>query len=201
VKTRLTYGRVYDLFYRLLMAGKRGAFYVKPYTDSKTFRKFALDDVPYPGFGNKLVDSRGKPKTHKKNGSKVTFEEYDACNEPTDEQIAKAHYATEILGIPRKRYTGILIDAFLHKGTLYVLLGGVLERDREGNRHEMNFRMFNLDDGNLKALDINEVGPRRKVPSKKKKKRKKKSTRGKAAKTLAKARRKKKPAKKKRRSI
>jgi hypothetical protein len=152
--------RVYDLFYRIAEAVKRTAGTRKidntirllPYTGAAKLRRIAVDTTAYPGFGHSL----NKGESHKLNGSKVTLW-YKACHAPTAEQIAKASYAVKTLGIPRQRYTGTLIDVFIHKGTLYSLLGGVLERDREKGKHQFNFRMFNLDDGELYCAVVEEV--------------------------------------------
>jgi hypothetical protein len=125
---------------------------LKPYTGAKGFRTVAVDSVPFPGFGHQLP----KGVTHKLDGSNVLLS-YKAFHKPTQEAIAQAQYATVTLKIDRRRYTGRLIDVFHHKGTLYCLLGGVLERDRGSNRHGYNFRTFNLDDGNLLAAWVEEV--------------------------------------------
>ena len=140
--------RVYDLFQRLAAKAKtiRGVIRLLPYTGATTFREVVVDMVPFPGFGKPLP----KGKDHQLNGSRVTLW-YTACNKPTAEQIKQAQYATQVLHIPRKRYTGTLVDVFLHNGTLYCQMAGVLERDRGTGKHPMNFRHFNLDDGDLFA--------------------------------------------------
>ena len=148
--------RVYDLFQRLAVhaLSRRGVITLKPYTGAKRLRKVAVDDVPYPGFGHCLP----KGMSHKMNGSLVTLW-YRAGLKATKEQIQKAENATKILGIPKTRYTGRLVDVFYHKGTIYALLAGVLERDRDHNRHRRNFRMMNLDDGTLDSAYVSEPTP------------------------------------------
>jgi hypothetical protein len=82
---------------------------------------------------------------------------YHACHPPTADQIAKAERAVKLLKLPKNRYTGRLVDAFIHKGTLYVLLMDVLERDPEKKCKGANYRMMNLDDGNLTTAYIEET--------------------------------------------
>jgi hypothetical protein len=146
-------GRAYDLFSRIADHAKRrrGKIKLIPYTGALKMRDVAVDDVAYPGFGKKL----GARSKHALNGSRVTLW-YKAAHKPTASQIAKAEYATKTLRIPRQRYTGTLVDVFRHKGTLYTLLAGVLERDREAGKHAVNFRMMNLDDGTLYAAYLEE---------------------------------------------
>lgn len=156
--------RLYDFGHRLLVAILRaravglhvGTFL--PYSGAKTLKSVAVDEVAFPGFGNKLV--RGVK--HQMDGSRVTFW-YTAMHKPTQKQIDKARYAIKVLRIPRKRYTGTLIDVFRHRESLYILLGGVLERDRED---PVNFRMFNLDDGDLFRAYVETVKQKR-IPLKK----------------------------------
>lgn len=145
--------RVYDLFRRLEAArDRRPSIKLIPYTGAKELKTIGLDTVAYPGFGKRLAPGQ----THKMDGSKVTLW-YKAMHKPTKEQIDKASYAVDVLKMPRRRYTGTLVDVFESKGTLYCLLAGVLERDREKNRHHMNFRMMNLDDGELYCALVDEV--------------------------------------------
>lgn len=153
-------GRVYEMFTRIAAAAKnrRGVIRLMPYAGSK-LRSIEVDDLSYPGFGNRLPAGL----SHKLNGSMVTLW-YKAQHKATKAQIAKAKYATTVLKIPRNRYTGTLIDVFLHRGTLYCLLAGVLERDREAGKHNVNYRMMNLDDGTVFAAFISE--PTQKIMSK-----------------------------------
>lgn len=145
--------RVYDLFQRLAGArSNRPAVRLYPYTGAGNKKTIGLDTVEYPGFGKRLPTG----VTHRLDGSTVTLW-YKAAHAPTAEQIKKAEYATKVLKIHRQRYTGKLVDVFLHKGTLYVLLAGVLERDREGGKHHCNFRHFNLEDGQVYVAMIDEV--------------------------------------------
>jgi hypothetical protein len=145
--------RVYDFFQRMANdRDERPAVKLIPYSGASTKRTFGLDSVAYPGFGKRLAPGQ----THAMNGSTVTLW-YKAAHKPTAEQIKKAEYATKVLKIHRQRYTGKLVDVFLHNGTLYTLLAGVLERDREGGKHQCNFRMFNLEDGDLYVALVDEV--------------------------------------------
>jgi hypothetical protein len=149
-----TESRIYDLFSRIQSAIQqrgRGILRMIPYTGCRTIRSVGVDSVAYPGFGKRLPSGT----THKLDGSQCTLW-YKAVHKATDEQIEKAKYAVDVLKVSRQRYTGNLVDVFTHKGTLYVLLAGVLERDREDNKHKVNFRLFNLDDGTVYAAYIQE---------------------------------------------
>jgi hypothetical protein len=103
-----------------------------------------LDSVRYPGFGKRLPPG----VTHARDGNLVTFW-YKACHKATQAQIDAAARAVKVQGIPRQRYTGRLVDVFKHNGSLYALLMDVQERDAIGGKKALNFRMMNLDDGNL----------------------------------------------------
>ena len=145
--------RVYDFFQRLCNErDERPAVKLVPYSGAAAKRTFGLDSVAYPGFGKRLAPGQ----VHKMDGSTVTLW-YKAAHKPTAEQIQKASYAVNVLKIHRQRYTGRLVDVFQHKGTLYVLLAGVMERDREGGKHQMNFRHFNLEDGQVYVALVDEV--------------------------------------------
>jgi hypothetical protein len=150
---------IYEMFTQLALLGrkKRGALTFVPHGGLSTKRTLGVDSVAYPGFGKKLATGA----THSMDGSKVVLY-YRAAHKPTAAQIAKADYAVNTLKIDRRRYTGTLVDVFISKGTLYLLLAGVLERDREQKtKHQMNFRMMNLEDGEVYKAFIEEVAARK----------------------------------------
>jgi hypothetical protein len=153
--------QVSHCFTLLATHGKRVMDFIP--TRCKIERYIGLDAVKYPGFGKKLPAGL----THKMDGSKATFW-YKAAHKPTQDQIDKAAFAVNVLKIPRRRYTGTLVDVFTNKGTLYALLAGVLERDREQSKSQINYRMFNLDDGDLYAAYIEQVAAPVKVSAVKK---------------------------------
>lgn len=117
-----------------------------PYTEAKKQRRIAVDSVP-----------RGPGAQHKLDGSTATVF-YKAFRKATPTQIKKAEYAVKGLKIDRHRYTGRLIDVFRAKdGSLCMLLGGVLERDRETSvNNKCNFRCFNIDRGDIKSVYVEE---------------------------------------------
>ena len=142
------------------LAGKEGRVRVQPYRGAR-IQNFDLDKVKYPGFGNGLANG----KMHSFTGSAIKVI-YKAKNPPTKEQIKKAEYATKILKINRQQYTGWLLSVFRHKGKLYMIAWAILERDRENNKFKRNFRIFNISEGEVKRLEIEErvgrmMGPQR----------------------------------------
>lgn len=150
---------IYEMFTQLALLGtkRRGGLTFVPHAGLATKRTIGLDSVAYPGFGKKLAPGA----THSMDGSKVVLY-YRAAHKPTAVQIAKADYAVNTLKIDRRRYTGTLVDVFVSRGTLYLLLAGVLERDREQkSKQKMNFRMFNLEDGEVYKAFIEEVAARK----------------------------------------
>lgn len=136
--------QVYHCFTQLAGLGARGRSmsFVPP--RCSTPRTITLDSVRYPGFGQRLPAGT----SHARDGNLATFW-YKACHKPTAAQIAAADRAVRVQGIPRQRYTGRLVDVFKHNGSLYALLMDVQERDHTGAKRALNFRMMNLDDGNL----------------------------------------------------
>lgn len=158
MKTSNVY-KAYDVFRAVAEKAdkRRGVLVIGP-KDCALLSKgirVAVDSVPYPGFGCSLP----KGVSHKLDGSQVVIH-YEACTRPDARQIAQAQYATKVLGRDRQDYHGTLVDAFFHKDKLYVLLAGVLERDRDDNRHGVNFRMMNLDDGSAEKVEILEPAVR-----------------------------------------
>ena len=163
--------RLYDFAYRLYFAisncrkqGKYIATFV-PYDGAKKHRSVAVDAVPYPGFGKKLP--RGV--NHMRTGALLQVT-YKCMHEPTEEQKRQAERAVRWQKIPRKRLTGRLVDVFLHKGSLYWLLMDVQERDADRNRKYINYRLLNLDGGDLQmaAIDVTKQVRKTKSPAKKK---------------------------------
>lgn len=151
--------RVYDLFSRIgaTATKKRGVLSLVPYTGCVAKRRVAVDDVEYPGFGQRLPAG----VEHARNGSLVTLW-YKAMHAPTKRQLAEANLAVKVMGIPRRRYTGRLVDVFRHSnGSLYCLLMDVLERHTQKGAHP--FRMMNLDDGDLYAAFVEEPAARKVV--------------------------------------
>lgn len=150
--------QVYHCFSGLAGLGARGRRMSFVPSRCKQARVIVLDSVRYPGFGKRLPAGT----THKRDGALATFW-YRACHKPTAAQIAAADRAVRIQGIPRQRYTGRLVDVFKHKGTLYALLMDVQERDTNGTKKALNFRMMNLDDGNLYRAFIDATPAKSKV--------------------------------------
>lgn len=113
-------------------------------TGDRTSMGVKLDSVPsMPG------------AVHKFDGSTVTVW-YRSANKPTDRQIREATVAVGMMGIPRDRFTGKLIDARRTKdGSVFFLCGGVLERRDEGNNGMPAFRAFNPSKGQVLSMSIN----------------------------------------------
>jgi hypothetical protein len=136
--------QVYHCFTGLAGLGARGR--TMSFTPPRCAlpKLITLDSVRYPGFGKRLPPG----VTHARDGNLVTFW-YKACHKATQAQIDAAARAVQVQGIPRQRYTGRLVDVFKHNGSLYALLMDVQERDTSKTKRALNFRMMNLDDGNL----------------------------------------------------
>ncbi len=132
------------------LVGKIGRVRVRPYRGAR-IQNFDLDMVKYPGFGKSLPPG----KMHSFTGSEIKLV-YKAKNPATKEQIKKAEYATKVLKISREIYRGWLLSVFKYKGKVYLVAWGVLERDRENNRFKRNFRIFNISEGVVKSLEIEE---------------------------------------------
>lgn len=126
--------RIKAFFSKLI--DKRGDIYVIPYSGARKIR-VGLDKSLWPGFGKEL---RG---THSFTGSKIELV-YKAKNPPTKAQIQKAKYSVRTLKIPREHYTGRITSARRHNGNIYINCSAILERDREDNRFDRNFRNFDV---------------------------------------------------------
>ena len=106
--------------------------------------KVRLDAVPsMPG------------SVHRFDGSTVTVW-YKSGAKATERQLREAAVAVELMGMPRERYTGKLLDIKRGKdGSVYFLCGGVLERRDEANNGMPAFRAFNPSKGQVLSMVIN----------------------------------------------
>lgn len=136
--------QVYHCFTGLAGLGARGRTMTFVPPRCSTPKLITMDSTRYPGFGKRLPPGTA----HQRDGNLVTFW-YKACHKATQAQIDAAARAVKVQGIPRQRYTGRLVDVFKHNGSLYALLMDVQERDAIGGKKALNYRMMNLDDGNL----------------------------------------------------